>query len=128
MMRAATFLHDPDVAQARLQAWRSRRPRPEEWSALEAILGFEEFLVRARQPPFSRWLEAVSADPGLHDIDRGMRAALRHDCDAMANWYAPDWSQALARLAAIAELPLIAQLLHGEAAPTWALDDPRWRS
>ncbi|MGB8327842.1 MAG: hypothetical protein WCE48_09720 [Steroidobacteraceae bacterium] len=127
-MTAATLHSDPDAAQVRLQAWRSRRPRPEEWSALEAILGFDEFLIHARQPPFARWLEGVGTDPALHEIDRGMRAACRRDCELMAAWYAPQWQRPLARLAGIIELPLLGPLLRGESAAPWVLDDPLWHS
>jgi hypothetical protein len=119
---------DPDAAQARLQAWRSRRPQPSEWAALEAILGLDEFLVRARQPPFGRWLEGLSAEPSLHNIDRSLRVALRRDCNTMARWYEPPWNAILARLAAAVDLPLLAHSMRGETPWRTLLDDERWRA
>jgi hypothetical protein len=119
---------DPDAAQARLQGWRSRRPGAAQGAALEAILGLDEFLVRARQPPFGRWLEGMSAEPTLHEIDRIVRNALRRDCQAMASWYEPPWDTALARLAGIVDLPLLAHLMRGEGALPPMRDDPAWRA
>ena len=119
---------DFDAAQARLQAWRSRRPQVSEWAALEAILGLDEFLVRARQPPFGRWLEGLSAEPSLHEIDRSLRLAFRRDCSAMARWYEPPWNTTLARLAAAVDLPLLAQSMRGETPSRALLDDRGWRA
>jgi hypothetical protein len=127
-MSTTTSLADFDAAQARLQAWRSRRPQPSEWAALEAILGLDEFLVRARQPPFGRWLEGISAEPSLHEIDRSLRFAFRRDCKAMARWYEPPWNTTLARLAAAVDLPLLAQSMRGETVPRAMLDDEHWRA
>ncbi len=114
---------DLDGAQARLQAWRSRRPTGQHWNALEAILGYDEFFARARQPPFAHWLEGLRSTPSLHDIDRAIRAAARRDCQTLASWYPPPWDRALARLAGALELPLLAHLLRGAPAPGWMLED-----
>jgi hypothetical protein len=119
---------DFDAAQARLHAWRSRRPGVLEWAALEAILGLDEFLVRARQPPFGRWLEGISVEPSLHEIDRCLRDAFRRDCATMAGWYGPPWDAALGRLAAAVDLPLLAQTLRGEPTAAAMLADARWRT
>lgn len=119
---------DFDAAQARLQAWRSRRPGAADWASLEAILGFEEFLARARQPPFAHWLAGMRAEPTLQEIDYCLRAALRRDCAAMASWYGAPWNVPLRQLAAIVDLPLLAHMRRGESVPPRMLDDPRWRA
>jgi hypothetical protein len=120
---------DFDAAQARLHAWRSRRPQDSDWAALEAILGLDEFLVRARQPPFGRWLAGLGVEPSLHEIDRCLREALRRDCSAMARWYGSPWEETLGRLAAAVDLPLLAQVLRGEPPAAAAmLADARWRA
>ncbi len=118
---------DWDAAQARLQALRSRRPSVAEWIALEATLGLDEYLARARQPPFGRWIESLSAEPALHEIDRVLRAAFRSECARLAGWYGEPWNRALAQLAAIVDLPLLAGLSHGAVMPASAGDDPVWR-
>ena len=119
---------DFDAAQARLHAWRSRRPQVSEWAALEAILGLDEFLVRTRQPPFGRWLQGISVEPSLHEIDRCLRDAFRRDCATMARWYGPPWDATLGRLAAAVDLPLLAQTLRGEPTSAAMLADARWRA
>lgn len=118
---------DWDAAQARLHGLRSGRPGSGDWLALEATLGWDEFLARARQAPFGRWLDSLSNEPTLHDIDRVLRAALRRDCARLANWYGEPWRKALLRLSAIVDLPLLAGLLRGDPAPATASDDPAWR-
>lgn len=118
---------DWDAAQARLQGLRSRRPSVAEWIALEATLGLDEYLARARQPPFGRWIESLSAEPALHEIDRVLRAAFRSECARLAGWYGEPWNRPLAQLAAIVDLPLLAGLSHGAVLPASAGDDPVWR-
>lgn len=118
---------DWDAAQARLQGLRSRRPSVAEWIALEATLGLDEYLARARQPPFGRWIESLSAEPALHEADRVLRGAFRRECARVANWYGEPWNRTLAQLAAIVDLPLLASLMQGGALPASAGADPVWR-
>ncbi len=118
---------DWDAAQARLQGLRSRRPSVAEWIALEATLGLDEYLARARQPPFGRWIESLSAEPVLHEIDRVLRTAFRSECARLADWYGEPWNRTLEQLAAIVDLPLLAGLSHGAVMPASAADDPVWR-
>jgi hypothetical protein len=118
---------DWDAAQARLQGLRSRRPSAAEWVALEATLGLDEYLARARQAPFGLWIESLGTEPALHEIDRVLRAAFRAECTRLASWYGEPWNRALAQLAAILDLPLLAALRRGAVLPASAGDDPVWR-
>jgi hypothetical protein len=125
---ATPLAGDPDAAQARLQAWRSRRPQARDWAALEAVLGFDEFLARARRAPFGRWTERLGPRPDLHDIDRQLREALRRDAQAMAGWYPSPWPGPLSRLAAVLDLPALDHLARGAPVPAWMPVDPAWRA
>lgn len=123
----AVYTTDPDAAQARMQAWHSRRPTDVDWALLNSTVGVDEYLARARQPPFAHWLQQLGTAPSLHEVDRVLRTVFRQDCRQMARWFAEPWRTPLSRLAALIDLPLLTHLERRESLPLALLGDEVWQ-
>ena len=70
--------------QARLQYRHGQRPDPERWRLLEANADLGSYLESARSTSLKPWVQHLSADARIHDVERALRRDWRLYVDAVA--------------------------------------------
>jgi len=108
--------------QARLQARHGERVTEGDWRLLEAVRSPDRFIDRTRATALRRFSERLNTAMSSHAIERELRNAWRDYVAEVASWCPPDWRPAILWCAPLADLPLFAALLRGEA-PYWVQQD-----
>jgi len=108
--------------QARLQARHGERVTEGDWRMLEAVRSPERFIDRTRATALRRFSERLNTGMSSHVIERELRNAWRDYVAEVASWCPPDWRPTILWCAPLADLPLFAALLQGEA-PYWVHQD-----
>jgi len=106
---------DHAYAQARLQARHGAMPDEHAWRALEASRTAPHYLALTRKGPLAHWIDGMPDDADVHRFEHALRARWRRYVDEVARWQAPSWRDATRWFGALAELPLAAGLVRGEA-------------
>jgi hypothetical protein len=120
MNRIAKFAY----AQARLQARHGARPDAATWRRLAGIGDLLHFLQTARTTPLRPWVLHFSAQTGVHAMELSLRAQFRHYIAQVASWQPGAWRNAVLWTQRLLDLPALQQLLMGQAAAPWMLEDP----
>lgn len=115
-------------AQARLQARYGERIGESTWQALYSLIGLDAWLEQARATTLRRWLVGVTSTSGVHDIERLLRSRLHDIVSEVTAWSPAAWRPAVRWTSVLIDLPAVAGLMEGQAAPGWMLADPRYRS
>jgi hypothetical protein len=124
MIPAGSF----EYALARMQSRLGRRPSAADWRSLEHVRALESFLARARETGLAAPLEPLRANPGIHEIERAMRAHWRATVEEAARWVPEAWSRAVAWCSALADLPAMAHLAEGREPHAWMREDTSLRT
>ncbi len=123
MNRVAKFAY----AQARLQARHGARPDAATWRRLAGIGDLLHFLQTARTTPLRPWVLHFSGRTSVHAMELSLRAQCRHYMAEVASWQPDGWRDAVLWTQRLLDLPVLQQLLMGEAAARWVLEDPMLR-
>ncbi|MEJ2604535.1 MAG: hypothetical protein P8172_14835 [Gammaproteobacteria bacterium] len=109
-------------AQARIQARHGARPDGTDWSRLESCESTHAYLEAARSGIFADWAEGLSADQGIHELEKALSDCWRHYLARVTDWAPESWRPALAWCDGLTSLPATAHVVRG--GETWAwLDD-----
>lgn len=121
-------MSDFAYAQARLQSRYGERVGEGAWQSLYSLIGLDAWLEQARATALRRWLVSITPTTGVHDIERLLRTRMRDTVAGVALWAPAAWRPAVQWTGMLIDLPAVAGLLEGQAAPGWMLADPRYRA
>ncbi len=110
-------------AQARLQARYGARPRAAEWSHIAATADLGALLQVLRGSPLQRWISRLGPRPGVHAIERQLRAEWLAGVDEVADWQPAEWRDSVRWMRWLAYLPSLQKLARGGRAPAWMRED-----
>ena len=110
--------------QARLQYRHGQRPDQEGWRALEASADLGSYLESARSTSLRPWVQHLSADARIHDVERTLRQDWRLYVASVARWVPVPWQDAVEWTGTLPDLPHLTHLARGEPAWPWMLEDP----
>lgn len=114
-------------AQARVQARYARLAGPADWTRLERVSDFGQFVQLAQGMELKPWLAHVGPDSGPHEIELALRHRFRGHVSRVAAWLPGPWRPATEWLAVLVDLPAVARLLSGRPALPWMRHDPLYR-
>lgn len=118
-----------EYAHARIGARWGARPDAGAWRRIEVTRDLPAMLDLARRGSLARWLHGVAADSGLHAIEAALRRRWREAVAELGAWMAPEWRDAIAWCAHLADLAAVQHWARGDAPQaSWLADDDILRS
>jgi len=117
-----------ELTHARVLARHGERLAGADWRRIEAIRDWTPALELARTTALRPWLEGVSVDSGVAQIEATLRRHWRGVVAEVAGWMPEAWHEAVRWCAWLPELPLVQHLARGGDPPHWMRDDEAWRA
>lgn len=111
-------------AQARIQARYGRSPDAGFWRSVDAARDFEHTVELVRGSPYRTAVLALSAETGVHELERRLRQEWASSCEEVASWYPPRWRPAFLWLRWLPWLPALTWLAAGHPPQPWMHRDP----
>ncbi len=112
-----------EYAHARIGSRWGMRPDAAAWRRIEVTRDLPAMLDLARGGSLSRWLHGVAADSGVHAIEAAFRRRWRDAVAELGAWMAPEWRDAIAWCARLADLAAVQHWARGDAPAAWFAHD-----
>jgi hypothetical protein len=116
-----------EYAQARLDARHGQRLREADWHRIELLREFGPLLEAARGTSLRPWLDGITAESSVHQVEAILRRRWRGLVAEVAGWMPASWRPALAWCAVLPDLAPLQQLAGQSEAAPWMRDDSMWR-
>jgi hypothetical protein len=111
-------------AQTRLQSRYGTRPTEADWRQAEATQDLDGLLQLLRVGALARWTARLGAQPGVHQIERGLRGEWLAATDEVAGWQPPAGAAVSGWMRWLPYLPALQKLARGGRVPPWMRADP----
>jgi hypothetical protein len=117
-----------ELTQARVLARHGERLAAADWRRIEAMRDWAPALELARATALRPWLEGITADSDVAQVEATLRRHWRGVVAEVAAWMPTAWHAAVRWCAWLPELPLVQHLARGGDPPPWLHDDDAWRA
>jgi hypothetical protein len=117
-----------ELTHARVLARHGERLGPADWRRIEATRDWTPALEVARSTALRPWLDGITADSGVAQVEGTLRRHWRGVVSETAAWMPAPWQAAVAWCAWLPDLPLLQHLARGGEPPPWMRDDDAWRA
>jgi hypothetical protein len=117
-----------ELAQARVLARHGERLGAADWRRVEAMRDWGPALELARTTALRPWLEGITVDSGVAQIEGALRRHWRNVVAEAAAWMPASWQAAVRWCAWLPDLPLLQHLARGGEPPPWMHADDAWRA
>ncbi|HEY2188950.1 MAG TPA: hypothetical protein VGH48_10350 [Caldimonas sp.] len=117
-----------ELAHARILARHGERLTAVDWRRIESMRDWAPALELARATALRGWLEGISVDSGVAQIEGTLRRHWRNVVAEVAAWMPVSWQAAVRWCAWLPDLPLVQHVARGGQPPLWIRDDDVWRA
>jgi hypothetical protein len=116
-----------EFAQGRLNARHGQRLREADWRRIESLRELGPLLDSARGTALRPWLDGITAESSVHQVESTLRRHWRDTVAEVAGWMPESWRAALAWWAVLPDLAPLQQLAGQREPAPWMRDDSIWR-
>jgi hypothetical protein len=117
-----------ELAHARVLARHGERLTSADWRRIEATRDWAPALEVARATALRPWLDGITVDSGVAQIEGTLRRHWRRGVAEAAEWMPAPWQAAVRWCAWLPDLPLLQHLARGGEPPRWMQEDDAWRA